>query len=415
MSRIGARSAPDAPAAMSEAALQDEAIAQGTGVKGRARVALLKRLADVVGLPSSRVNTFERSVTADLLVEILREAEPEDRLRVARRVAGLTDVPGPLVRLLLRDEPDVAQPLLETNPSLSEADLLDCVAVASEAHRRLVASRRNLGEVVADALIDKGEIAVVEALLRNEGARISHGSVEALVAMSRTHPVLVAPLLRRPEMRPSHAYALFWWAEAAARRTILQRFAVSREVLQDAASDVFAMAAEEGWQDDLARKALQFVERRQRNRAAIERSPFASLEEAIAAAEKSLTSETLTEIAFLSGLKPMTAAKILADQGGEPMAILCKATGLGKAALASLWRAMKRPDLDPDGGVAALFEHVTTTFDMIAVDRAQTVLRYWNWSLSAAAGPALLEAMREGGDPGARELGASPILAAQAS
>jgi uncharacterized protein (DUF2336 family) len=34
-------------------------------------------------------------------------------------------------------------------------------------------------------------------------------------------------------------------------------------------------------------------------------------------------------------------------------------------------------------------------FDMIAVDRAQTVLRYWNWSLSSAMTPALIKAIRE--------------------
>ena len=34
------------------------------------------------------------------------------------------------------------------------------------------------------------------------------------------------------------------------------------------------------------------------------------------------------------------------------------------------------------------------TFDMVAVDRAQTVLRYWNWSLSSAMTPALLKAIR---------------------
>ena len=32
---------------------------------------------------------------------------------------------------------------------------------------------------------------------------------------------------------------------------------------------------------------------------------------------------------------------------------------------------------------------------MIAVDRAQTVLRYWNWSLSSAMTPALLKAIRD--------------------
>src|ERR1700722_7946160 len=103
---------------MSEAALQLEPTSPANLVKSRARLALLKRLADVVSLPSSRVNAFERSVTADLLVEILREADEEDRMRVARRVAGLTDIPGPLVRLLLRGDPHVAQPLLEGNASL---------------------------------------------------------------------------------------------------------------------------------------------------------------------------------------------------------------------------------------------------------------------------------------------------------
>jgi uncharacterized protein (DUF2336 family) len=39
---------------------------------------------------------------------------------------------------------------------------------------------------------------------------------------------------------------------------------------------------------------------------------------------------------------------------------------------------------------------VLTAFDTIAVDRAQTMLRYWNWSLSSAMTPALLKAIREG-------------------
>ena len=37
--------------------------------ESRARKALLKRLADVVSLPASRVNAFERAMTADLTLE----------------------------------------------------------------------------------------------------------------------------------------------------------------------------------------------------------------------------------------------------------------------------------------------------------------------------------------------------------
>jgi uncharacterized protein (DUF2336 family) len=361
----------------------------------RARRAVLKRLADVVSLPSSRVSPFERAVTADLLVEILREADAEERARVARRLASLTEIPSALVRTLLRDDLDIAGPLLTETAHLNDADLLYCIRHAESAHRRLVALRKGVSDVVADALIEAGETPVLEALLRNEQARLSHTGVETLVAMTQDRPTLAPLLLRRRELRPSHAYLLFWWVDYEARRSILQRFAVSREVMQEAASDVFAMAAEEGWADPLARKALQFIERRQRNRAAIEKSPYASLEDAVAAAEAGVTREMAEEISYLSGIKPMTGAKVLADPCGEPLAVLCKATGLPRSALRQLWRGLGRTEQTDAGEPLPAFERTMAIFDTIAVDRAQTVLRYWNWALSSAMTPALAQAIRE--------------------
>jgi uncharacterized protein (DUF2336 family) len=361
----------------------------------RARATLFKRLADVVCLPASRVNAFERAMTADLLVEMLRAARPEERARVAVRLSGLAEIPNALLRLLLRDQPEVARPILTDSAALTDSDLIGCIRHAGSDHRLMIAQRRHVSEVVCDALVEAGEPAVVEAMLRNEGARLSQGAVEAIAAATRIYPALIAPLLRRPELRPSQAYVMFWWAEPESRRIILQRFAVGREVLQDAVSDVFAMAAEDRWQDPLARKALQFIERRQRNRAAIDKSPFESLEDAVAAAQQGLTRELASEIAYLSGLKPMTGAKILTDPCGEPLAVLCKATGLPKGAVRALWRSMRRPEADSEGQMVPALERTLLIYDMMAVDRAQTVLRYWNWALSSALTPALLRAIRE--------------------
>ena len=395
-------------AAMSESAARREVDTptppDGGVPSRRSRTALLKRLADVVSLPASRVNAFERSMTADLLVEILRDAELEERVKVARRLAPLTEIPNVLVRLILRDQIDVAAPLLTDNASLNDCDLIDCIRGTSESHRQAIAGRRGVSEVVVEALMEPGEVGIVEALLRNDHARFSHGSIQIVAMMARERPQLSALLLRRPELRPSHAYILFWWADESARRTILQRFAVSREILQEAASDVFSLAAEEGWRDPLSRKALQFIERRQRNRTALTRSRFASLEEAIAEAEKALSREMVEEIADLAGIRPMTAAKILADRTGEPIAILCKATGLTKPSLRSLWRATKRPENAATGEVSANLENVIRVFDMIAVDRAQTVLRYWNWALSSGLSPRLLKAIKAGESASAEEL-----------
>jgi uncharacterized protein (DUF2336 family) len=384
---------------MSQTMLSERPVsAESDRPRRKARAALLRRLADIVSLPSSRVNTFERAVTADLLVEILREADHDERMRVAKRVSGLVEIPISLVRLILRDDLDIAKVLLSEATSIGESDLLDCVRTATEGHRRAIAMRRNLSEVISEALAERGEPIVIETLLRNSMARLSQSAIEQAVALSQNATQLVPCLLRRPELRPSHAYVLFWWADADARRIILQRFAVSREVLQEAAGDVFPMAAKEEWQDDLVRKALQFVERRQRNRAAVERSPYKSLEAAIAAAESGMTRDLAEEISHLAGVKPMTGAKILTDPGGEAMAVLCKATGLPRSALRSLWRAMRRPETGSSGDRAGELQRVTEVFDMVAVDRAQTVLRYWNWALTSAMTPALLDLIRNDDD-----------------
>ena len=377
-------------------AISDRPEGEDAAPPSRARKALLKRLADVVSLPASRVNAFERSMTADLLVEMLREAELEERTRVALRLAPLAEIPNCLVRLLLRDHIDIAKLLIDDCGSLTDADLVACARDATTEHRRAVAHRKHITEVVAEAVVQPLETEVLLVLLNNTSAKLSQPAMEAIVGACRNAPCLITPLLKRIELRPSGAYIMFWWCDADARRAILQRFAVSREVLQDAVEDVFALGAQENWQDPLARKALQFIERRQRNRGAIEKSPYGSLEEAVAAAENGLSREIAQEIGYLSGIKPATLAKILSDRGGEPIAVLCKSTGLAKSSLKTLWRSMKRPETDADGAVSEALERVLITYDMIATDRAQTVLRYWNWALSSALTPTLMKAIRDG-------------------
>ena len=179
--------------------------------------------------------------------------------------------------------------------------------------------------------------------------------------------------------------AMFWWADRDTRRTILQRHAADRSEMVGMCADVFAIAAQEGWSDPVARKTLQLIERRQRNRAAIEKSPYDSLEHAVeVAAQDGMTPELVQEIGYLAGIKPVTGAKILTDHGGEGIAVLCKATGLKRPYLEHFWRALRYPLTGQDGEPHMLFVSLQETYDLLTVAKAQTTLRYWNWSLSSA-------------------------------
>lgn len=361
----------------------------------RARLVLLRRLADVVSLPASRINAFERSVVADLMVDMLRQATVEERRRIAARLVPLTDIPDNICRLLLRDDIVVARELLDEAASLSDHDLISCAASASIDHCKHIARRRGLTPAVCHALIERADAEVTQLVLANKDASIPTTALETTVAQSRQHPELCAVILKRPELRPSSAYVMFWWCNHEERSIILRRFAVSREVLQSSVADLFGKDG--GGDDAYVRKALQFIERRQRDREAAQVSHYGGLEGVIQhAAETGLTPDLVAEIGQLAGVKPLTAAKMLSDEGGESIAVMCKATGLTKQYLALLWQAMRRPFDEQDANGDVRWERVQIIYEILAVDRAQTVLRYWNWALTSALTPQLIRAIREG-------------------
>jgi hypothetical protein len=67
-----------------------------------------------------------------------------------------------------------------------------------------------------------------------------------------------------------------------------------------------------------------------------------------------------------------------------------------------LWTALRRPEDGPD------FERVSEAYETIAVAKAQTVLRYWNWSLSAAFSPEAI--VDHEIDPDLAELGIDAVV-----
>lgn len=356
--------------------------------QSRSRQALVKRLIDVVALPASRVPPQDRSMAGDILLEMLFAAAPEDVALCARRLADKSEAPKRLLRFLAAQPIDVSRDLLERNTGLDESDLVHVSSVATAEHRLIIAARKAVGSILAETLIDFGEPDVVLALLANAEAVLSDVCVDGALTLSRANPELCAGLLARPEVTPAHAMAMFWWADSETRLTIVQRQAAERLDLIEACKDVFPMMAEEGWSDPVARKALQLIERRQRNRAAAERSEFVNLEHAVeVAAKKGLTSELAQEMGYLAGLKPITIAKILSDKGGEGVAVLCKATGLKAAYLKLIWQALRRPLTGEDGETHPHFRQVLYCFQIMTVAKAQTILRYWNWSLSSAYSP----------------------------
>lgn len=377
------------------------------------RKSLAKRLADVICIPESQLTPQERHMAGDVLVEMLREADTDMRESVAKRLVMLNEAPRTILMILARDEIRVAKHVLEKTKSLTDSDIIQIARKVSGAHRKEIAQRRHISDAVVDVLVEFLEEDVVETLLANKTSNFSETAIQRILTMSRSHQPYVELLLKREELRPSHGLTMFWWAEPSCRKKILKRFSVARTVLQESCADLYPKAAADGWSDSAVRKALQFIERRQRNRAAIDRSQYEGLEQAIEIAEVSgLTRELTQEISYMAGIKPATGAQILMDKSGEAIAILCKAPGLKRDYVTKLWRSLKRPTLTDEGGEHPDLARVVSVYDEISTDKAQTVLRYWNWSLTSALNADVLRHIKDGVIPREEDYGAAAITAA---
>ena len=392
--------------------LTEQAAVQGKPVSS-VRKSLAKRLSDVICIPASQLPPQERHMAGDVLVEMLRDADLELRASVAKRLVMLNEAPRTILIILAKDEIEVAKHVLENSKSLSDSDLIQIARRVKTEHRLMMAQRRHISDAVVDVLAEFLEEDVIETLLKNKGANFSETALQRILTVSRQHQPYVSLLAKRVETRPSHGLTMFWWADAQNRKTILHRFGVSRAVLQQSCADLYPQAAAEGWNDPAARQALQFIERRQRNRAALARSKFESLEEAVDEAEQvGMSRELADEISYIAGVKPATGAQVLSDKTGEALAVFCKAPGLRRKHIHKLWRALRRPETEHDGSPNPYLVEAVKVYDAISTDNAQTVLRYWNWSLTSSLTPEVLQYIKRGVVPGEEEFGAAAVTAA---
>ena len=252
--------------------------------------------------------------------------------------------------------------------------MMEIASKGERGHQMALARRESVSETVAAALAANRDPDVIEALLKNPGARLATQTIDYLVREWCEHEPIARLLIKRPETRPNQAFALFWSVSNALRRQVLERFSVSRAILQDAAADVFPIVARETVPDPDVSEALVYIDRRQRDRSAAERSIYGELERAIEAYARNRGDSALqAEIAAMSNIRGDLAERILTDLGGEPIAILVKATGLSRVYLELL---VGPADPATPGGSGNNARYI---FDTLSVDKAQTVLRYWNW------------------------------------
>ena len=334
-------------------------------------VILVKRLSDLLLLPDDQMTPLARSLVDEILVRLVDHVEPELRSKLAHRIAKMMDPPAQLLNRLVLDEITVAQPILELNTEISSSDLIEVVRRGNKAHRLTVAKRRHLESSVADALIDWGETEVIETLLKNAHSRLSFSAMERLVARSRYVKSLQGLLVKREDLHISLAVIMFWWLPQKLRARVLFRFHISRRVLQQSVQDAVA-SGEIDLQtyDPVQREALDFILSLRRRSA---NKPL-DVRDKLKRGKLDAFLIALTEAASISR---QTLIKILRDDGGEPLAVLCKAANVTRQdfelIFQLLWQAQNR-----EQDILENLPRLGQVYDALPLDSAEIIVRYWN-------------------------------------
>ena len=337
---------------------------------------MVRKLADIVVLPPSRLSANERSLVADIMLQILDKVDEELRIEIARRVARVVESPNALVRAILLDEPHVAAPLIRRIDPIPEALLMECARTRTTAHREMIARRADLTASLADVILEFNEPEVVKLLLRRDEFQFSPTAIDLLVSRSPNEPEMQALLLRRRELEPAHGFMMFWWVDTDNRKRILTRFALDRSIVQDSLQELYPRVFRGEGADPFVKEILIMLDRRHRPRG-VNGEPV-SMEvviKTLGAARKYPAQEIIHAVGMIAGVSRELVARILRDPGGEPFAVMCKSLGMPRSEFfALIGRKEAEQPVEP-----ARAEALLGIFDSMARDYARAVLRYWDW------------------------------------
>lgn len=275
-------------------------LARATG-PDRGRVLL--RAATELYVEQQQHSRAEIAVYEELALQLLRIAPVEDRRAVAQLLAQQADVPPSVLRNLLHDDLAVSEILISQNPHLGEVDLLALIATGTDRHLELIAERPQLPEIVVEALVRNMRIESLPILLANQSVRIPEVAKPRVIECARENPKIAQALARRHEdFEDTELTDLFLELDSKGRRRIIQ------------ALEILAL------RDFAARRPMPA-------RPVPDAGIVEELGRAALSRDVSAMAARLADILKLD--RPMARA-LLTDEGGEPLAIALKASGLAE-------------------------------------------------------------------------------------
>lgn len=322
-----------------------------------ARAALASGLYDM-SVASANVPTEDRTLAADIVLEIIKGAATSIRHQLADRLARDPKAPKALVLALAHDEITVAFPVLIESPLLDEADLLEILGASPPEHRLGVLQREQLSETLANAVVETRNPQVMRWLVENPGAKIPPKAMEILVEAARAETSLQQALVYRADLPSSLATKMHSYLPDALR----QELVAQHNVKPPAGAAPVASIAPLSPLDDKRALALAHGLRDKGD---------LTVDLLVKTIRAGKALEFEAQFACFNRVSLAAARQILSSPTGEALAVALKAQGVAKGTFATIF-ILTRKARDPGADLSAALARASEAFDRLTSADART-------------------------------------------
>jgi uncharacterized protein (DUF2336 family) len=135
-----------------------------------------------------------------ILDRLTKDRAKAVRLALAHTVAASSFLPEVIACRLIRDEIEIAWPVLEQSPVLPDSALIDAIRTRPPPYAFAIAGRQPLASVVADVLVVHEAVDVVGRLVDNHEASLSAAAIDRVLELCQSDSDLEQRLARRPDL-----------------------------------------------------------------------------------------------------------------------------------------------------------------------------------------------------------------------
>jgi uncharacterized protein (DUF2336 family) len=329
------------------------------------RASMMRSVTDLFLTAPAKLTDDQIALFDDVLNKLINRLEEHTLAEVSERLAQNLHAPPEVMRRLASDDSiAVAGPALAQSARLTDKNLIDIAERKSQSHLGKIAERRQLSEKVTDVLVDRGNDEVVRKVAANAGASFSSVGMSTLVMRADGDDSFIEIISQRTDI-PSLIYTqLLSYATDQTRKRLMAARRDSEAInlilakVSGCASRLATMAKDWAAAHNFVQSFGQDTE--------LTRTRLLEF------ADGGRVTELVAALSVLSGIETHFIGRLICDQSGFGVMILCKTINVDWATAHAVLSA--GPGAEAHAGQ---LEELCRNFEQLSLGTARRLLGFW--------------------------------------